>query len=236
MWSGPRNISTALMRSFENRPDCVVIDEPFYGFYLDRTGIDHPGRAEVIRAQPRDWRAVVRALKGPVPSGAPVWYQKHMAHHMLPEIERDWLDGFRHAFLIRDPRAVVASYARTRPSVTPADLGLDVQLALFNKVRDRRGTVPPVIEGEDVLRAPEAALTALCEALGISFSDSMLSWPAGPRDSDGVWAPHWYDDVRASTGFKRYEPADPVLSPSQEAVAAAVMPAYQSLRAHRLLG
>jgi len=180
MWSGPRNISTALMRAFENRPDCAVIDEPLYGFYLHRTGLDHPGRDEVMCAQPVEWRAVVHGLTGPAPGGAGVWYQKHMAHHMLPEVGHGWLDGFRHAFLIRDPRAVVASYAKTRPSVTPADLGLDVQLALFRAVQASGGPVPPVIEGEGVLRAPEAALSALCRALGIPFDASMLCCPGQP--------------------------------------------------------
>lgn len=234
MWSGPRNISTAMMRAFENRPDCAVVDEPFYGFYLDRTGLDHPGRDAVIQAQPTDWRAVVAALKGPAPGGAPIWYQKHMAHHMLPEIAHDWLDGFRHAFLIRDPRTVVASYVRTRPSVAPADIGLDVQLALFRAVRESQGTAPPVIDSADVLKAPEAMLQALCAALEIPFHQGMLSWRAGPRDSDGVWAPHWYDDVRASTGFAPYKPAEPVLTEAEEAVAAAVMPAFEALREHRL--
>ncbi len=234
MWSGPRNISTALMRSFENRPDCAVTDEPFYAFYLDRTGLDHPGREAVLRSQPVDWRKVVAMLTGPAPGGAAVWYQKHMAHHMLPEVALDWLDGFRHAFLIRDPRAVVASYARTRPTVAPADIGLDVQLALFEAVRDGAGAVPAVIDSEDVLRTPHRTLARLCEALGVPFSERMLSWPAGPRDSDGVWAPYWYADVQKSTGFKRYEPSRPELTPAQEAVASAVMPAYEALRAHRL--
>ncbi|MDX1481011.1 MAG: hypothetical protein R3315_05000, partial [Woeseiaceae bacterium] len=204
MWSGPRNISTALMRAWENRPDCVVVDEPFYAHYLHATGIDHPGREQVLRSQPLDWRIVVNELRAPLPDGCSIHYQKHMAHHLLSGMEGDWLDDLTHAFLIRDPQAMVASYARSRDAVTAADLGLHRQVAIWKRVRERSGREPPVVDSRDVLEQPERMLQRLCSALGVGFDDAMLSWPAGPRESDGAWAPYWYASVQASTGFRPF--------------------------------
>ena len=181
MWSGPRNISTAMMRAFGNRPDTVVTDEPLYGHYLLRTGLDHPGREAVIGAQETDWRKVTAALTGPVPGGRRVWYQKHMTHHLLPEIGRDWLDRLTNCFLIRDPREVLASYVRTRAQPTLADLGLPQQVAIFEQVRARTGRVPPVLDARDVLCDPRRMLGLLCATIGIPFSERMLAWPPGPR-------------------------------------------------------
>ena len=201
MWSGPRNLSTALMRAFGNRADCAVSDEPFYAAYLAETGLDHPLRAEVLASQPTDWRVVAAELTGPAPAGAPLWYQKHMTHHMLPEFGRDWIDQCRNAFLIRDPARVLASYVRSREHVALADIGLVQQSELFDRVADRLGHAPPVIDAADVLADPGRTLSALCTALNIAFDPAMLSWPAGKRTSDGVWAPAWYASVEASTGF-----------------------------------
>src|SRR5215469_15093828 len=212
MWSGPRTVSTALMRSFENRPDTVVVDEPLYGYYLARTGIDHPGRDEIIAAMPTDWRSVLDELTGgTLPDGVRVHYQKHMTHHLLSEIDRAALAGLTHAFLIRDPRQLLTSYARVRSAPTLADLGLEQQAEIF------RTFGGPVIDAADILRDPPAALGALCAALGIAFDPAMLSWPAGPRPTDGVWAPHWYDSVWRSTGFVPVRPGPPPdLDPSLE--------------------
>lgn len=199
MWSGPRNLSTALMRSFENRPDCTVVDEPLYAAYLVATGIDHPARDEVIASQPTDWREVARALTAaPVPTA--VQYQKHMTHHLLPSMDHAAFAGLSHAFLIRDPERVLTSYAKVREEPTLADLGLPQQVALFEEYGG------PVVDAADVLRDPATTLRSLCAALGLAFVPEMLAWPPGPRDTDGVWAPHWYADVWASTGF---EPASP---------------------------
>jgi hypothetical protein len=196
MWSGPRVLSTAMMRSWENRPDTVVVDEPLYSYYLSTTGIDHPGREEIIASQPADWRVVVDAItRDPLPAGRSISYQKHMTHHLLDEIDRSLLSPLRHAYLIRDPRQLLASYSQVRTEPTLDDLGLRQQVELF------RSFGGPVIDSRDVLAAPEAALRALCAALDVDFDPAMLSWPAGPRDSDGVWAPHWYDGVRASIRF-----------------------------------
>jgi hypothetical protein len=231
MWSGPRTVSTALMRSFENRPDTVVVDEPLYGYYLARTGIDHPGRDQIIDAMPTDWRSVLGDLTGqPLPEGISVHYQKHMTHHLLPEIDRAAFAGLTHAFLIRDPRQLLASYARVRSQPTLADLGLAQQAEIF------RAFGGPVIDAADILRDPPGALGALCAALGIAFEPAMLSWPAGPRSTDGVWAPYWYDSVWRSTGFGPYRPppAGAGLPADLEPLVAQCQPYFDELAAHRL--
>src|SRR5436190_9738229 len=151
MWSGPRNISTAMMRSWGNRPDTFVCDEPLYAHYLQKTGYDHPGADEVIASHEPDWKKVVEWLTGPVPGGKPVFYQKHMAHHLLPEIERDWLASLTHAFLIRDPREMLLSLVKVMPHPAALDTGLPQQLELFRSVRAATGHTPPVIDARDVL-------------------------------------------------------------------------------------
>ncbi|PEQ10698.1 sulfotransferase family protein [Novosphingobium sp. PC22D] len=235
MWSGPRNISTAMMRAFENRADCAVSDEPFYAAFLATTGLEHPMRAEVLAAQPTDWRAVAEAMAGPAPGGAAVWYQKHMCHHMLPGFGLDWTDACTNAFLIRDPAAVVASYARKHDAVSLDAIGVVRQCELFERVADRTGKAPAVLESADVLADPRAALAALCEALAIPFSESMLAWPAGRRESDGVWAPAWYDVVERSTGFDRPAPRDRAPLPAGAArVADAARPYYERMARHAL--
>jgi len=235
MWSGPRNISTAMMRAWENRGDCAVSDEPLYAHYLAHTGLDHPGREDVIAAGDGDWRRVVAMLAGPAPGDAPVWYQKHMTHHLLPHIDRGWIGSLRNVLLIRDPREVVASYVKSRARVGPDDIGLPQQALLFDELC-AAGTPPPVIDAGDFLRAPEAYLRALCEWLGIAFSERMLHWPKGPRASDGVWAPHWYARVWASTGFESPPPARQTrLEGEAAATAEACTPVYARLHARRLL-
>ena len=236
MWSGPRNISTAMMRSFENRSDTVVVDEPFYAAFLAETGADHPMRDEVLASQPTRWRDVANALSGPTPTGAAVWYQKHMTHHMLPDFGLDWANDCRNAFLIRAPEAVLASYTLKRENVTLADIGVERQRELFERECDRIGSAPPVIDSADVLADPRATLGKLCAALGIEFSDRMLSWPAGKRDSDGVWAPAWYDTVERSTEFA--PPRAPAeiknVGDNLRRIADAARPHYERLAAFRL--
>ena len=169
VWSGPRNISTALMRSWENRPDTIVIDEPLYAHYLNATGLDHPGREEVIGTGETDWRKVVATLLGPVPDGTKVFYQKHMAHHLLPGIDRGWVAGLTNVLLIRDPREVVASYVRSRADVTADDLGLPQQIQLYDELA-AAGTPPPVIDARDFLLDPESYLRAMCRHVGVDFT------------------------------------------------------------------
>ena len=233
MWSGPRNISTAMMRAFENRADCAVVDEPFYAAYLAETGLEHPMRDAVLGSQPQDWRRVARGLVEAEP--AAIFYQKHMTHHMLPGFGLDWMGACKNAFLIRDPAQVLASYVQKRAEVTLEDIGVVRQRDLFDREADRLGAAPPVIEGSDVLADPRGTLGALCAALSIPFDAAMLRWPAGRRDSDGVWAPAWYEAVERSTGFSAPERAPPPpLTDALARIAEAAWPHYEALARHRL--
>jgi hypothetical protein len=235
MWSGPRNISTAMMRSFENRPDTSVVDEPFYAAYLVETGIDHPMREEVLAACNTDWHAAVELVLGPVPQSRPIFYQKHMTHHMLDAFNRDWIASCRNAFLIRPPERVLASYTEKRPDVALADIGFVQQRELFDCEADRLGKAPPVIESEDVLAAPRETLTALCAALDIPFTEQMLSWPAGPRSTDGIWGAVWYESVQKSTGFAPQRSSTPKpLTGDLQMIADAARPHYERLAKHKL--
>ena len=227
VWSGPRNISTALMRSWENRPDTRVVDEPLYAYYLHETGLDHPARDEVIAAGETSWQAVVEQLTAPTDG---VYYQKHMTHHLLPQLPRDWISRLSNVLLIRDPAEVVASYLHSRTDVTVDDIGVVQQVALWEQL----GGDVPVIDAADFLRDPETHLRWLCDHIGVEFTDRMLHWPAGPRDSDGVWAPYWYDAVLASTGFEPYRPRSIELSGAALDVAEASRPYYDQLYDNRL--
>jgi len=234
MWSGPRNISTALMRAFENRSDCTVSDEPLYAAFLRQTGLDHPGADEVIAAGQCDWRAVAESLTGPVPGGKSLWYQKHMSHHLLDGMAHDWIHALSNVFLIRHPAAVVASYIKSRAEVRPEDIGLLQQAELFEELRQAAGQTPLVIDSAEFLTDPRAFLQALCSHVGIGFEDAMLHWPSGPRDSDGVWAKHWYHAVWQSTGFESRPEQAPALGAEHQAIADACLPAYEKLHAARL--
>jgi hypothetical protein len=228
VWSGPRNISTALMRSWENRPDTRVVDEPLYGFYLDRTQLDHPGRDEIIAAMGSDWRPVVAELVAPVDG---IYYQKHMTHHLIPELPRDWIGSLANVLLIRDPAEVVASYTRGRTNVVATDIGLVQQDELYDQLD---GNVP-VIDSADFLQDPEGYLRWLCDYVDVEFTDAMLHWPPGPRDSDGVWAKYWYDAVVASTGFAPYRPRAVSLTGAALAAADESRPYYERLHAVRVV-
>ncbi|MBM4220272.1 MAG: sulfotransferase [Gammaproteobacteria bacterium] len=234
MWSGPRNISTALMRAFGSRPDTAVSDEPLYAHYLCVTGVRHPGREEVLATQETDWRKVAAQLTGPIPGGRAIWYQKHMAHHLLPVIGRGWLDALTHAFLIREPDEMVASLLRAFPGAGFADTGLEQQCEIFDRVAQRLGRAPPVVLASDVLKDPAAQLAALCDALGIPFLPAMLAWPAGRRDTDGAWAPHWYAAVEASTGFEPYRRRHVELDEAAARLVDVCLPYYEKLYALRL--
>jgi hypothetical protein len=227
MWSGPRNISTAMMRSFGARPGTLVVDEPFYAHYLAVTGLDHPGRDEVLAGQPQRWEDVAAELTGPLPPGVTLQYQKHMTHHLLPDMGRSWMTGLTHAFLIRDPAHVVASYSRVRGEPTLEDLGYPQQLEIF------RAHGGPVVDSADVLRDPAGTLSRLCAGLGLDFEPAMLRWPAGRRETDGVWAPFWYATVEASTGFGPYDPAPVEIPERLRALVEAAQPYYDELAAGR---
>jgi hypothetical protein len=235
MWSGPRNISTAMMRSFEARGDCAVSDEPFYAAYLDRTGIDHPLREQVIASQSLEPKEISAMLTGSIPGGKPLWYQKHMTLHMIPEFDRSFMAQVRNAFLIRDPIAVLASYASKRSDVTIADIGFVQQREIFEQETQRLGAPPPVIDAADVLADPGRTLSLLCEALDIPYTPAMLHWPRGRRASDGVWAPAWYAAVENSTGFAAPAPKEaPALAPYLRSLVEQAQPHYDALAKYRL--
>ena len=234
MWSGPRNLSTAMMRSFGSRPDTYVSDEPFYGAYLKATGDPQPMADQVMASMDCDWASVARTMTGPCPTGAPVWYQKHMAHHMVGPISLDDLPGLTHAFLIRDPARVIASYAAKRVAVRPEHLGVERQVEYFEREADRVGRAPPVVDSADILASPPDVLSRLCDALGIEWDPAMLRWETGIRETDGIWASHWYDAVAASTGFGSPDNRPVVLDDEARRVADACRPYYERLAAHRI--
>jgi hypothetical protein len=234
MWSGPRNISTAMMRSWGNRADAFVIDEPFYAYYLRATGKKHPGAGEVIASGETDWRKVVAQLTGPVPKSKRILFQKQMAHHLLPDVEREWLGAVTNCFLIRDPREVIASYIKKRDEPALQDLGFVQQGEIFDFVRTRTKSTPPVVDARDVLEKPERVLRLLCGAIGVEFSQSMLSWPPGLRETDGIWAGHWYGEVAKTTSFQPYHSSHAKLPARLREVYARCHEVYQRLYKYRL--
>jgi hypothetical protein len=234
MWSGPRNLSTAMMRSFGSRADTYVTDEPFYGCFLTETGLQHPMRDEVIASMDCDWRAVMEELRGETPDGSPIWYQKHMWHMMVGPIGYEDFAGFRHAFLIREPERMIASYLKKREAARFEDFGLEKQAEFFEREAERLGHAPPVIDANDVLTDPEAVLSKLCRALGIAWDPAMLRWAPGRRDTDGVGAAHWYNAVEKSTGFGEPDSGPVELTQADQSLADRMRPHYERLAAHRI--
>lgn len=230
MWSGPRNLSTAMMYAFGARADCAVWDEPFYAAYLAMTGLEHPMQEAIIAAGEPDPARVAERCAAPAPSGRPHFYQKHMTHHMIEGVPRDWFDQVQHVFLIRHPARVLASYAAKRENPTLADIGFVQQAEIFDAVR-AAGLPAIVIDSHDIRQAPQAMLSALCDALGLPFDPAMLSWPAGGHRDDGVWAAHWYDAVHRSTGFAGPEGAMPAVPEALTSVYDAALEPYQRLQA-----
>ncbi len=234
MWSGPRNISTALMRAFENRPDAWVVDEPLYAHYLTQVTVAHPGVDEVIATHDSDWQRVVAGLVGPIPEGRQVYYQKHMAHHWLPHLRGEWVFALTNAFLIRHPAEMLTSLAAKMGQPVLRDTGLPQQVEILREVRRRTGKTPPVLDTEDVLKDPRGVLERFCTQIGVTFDERMLCWPAGRRPTDGVWAKHWYDAVERSTGFEPWAPRPRQVAPELEPLLAECLPYYDELAEHRL--
>lgn len=232
MWSGPRNLSTALMYSFAARGDCTVWDEPFYAAYLAAAGITHPMKDEIIAVGPTDPVAVTARLLGRAPT--PLVYHKHMTLHMIPDFDRSFMERCANVFLIRHPARVVASYAKKREGPTLMDIGFVQQAELFDRVSDQTGQAPLVIDSANIRANPHALLQKLCTALGIAFTESMLHWPAGPKPYDGIWAPHWYGAVHASTGFESVEGALPDLPADYQALSDNALVYYEKLAAFSL--
>ena len=234
MWSGPRNISTAMMRAWGNRADTAVIDEPFYAYYLENAGKKHPGAAEVVAQGETDWRKIVNQLTAAAPSGKHIFFQKQMTHHLLPKINRDWLVDLTNCFLIRDPREVILSYIKKNPEPELEDLGFVQQCEIFNFVRAKTKSAPPVVDARDVLQDPERILRLLCEAIGVPFDKAMLSWPPGLRETDGIWAKYWYDAVARSTSFQPYQPREGAVPDGLKEIYNECRECYERLYQYRL--
>jgi hypothetical protein len=228
MWSGPRNLSTAMMYSFGSRADFAVSDEPFYASYLAATGLRHPMRDEILRSQPQDPAEVARALAGPNPEQRPHWYQKHMTQHMLEGVPLGWMTGVTNVFLIRHPARVVASFSEKYEDPTLSDIGFVQQARLFDWLV-AQGITPVVIDSARVRQSPEAQLRALCAAVGLHWDPAMLHWPAGGHKSDGVWARHWYGAVHRSTGFAPAEGPLPELTGKAARLADEALPHYEKM-------
>ena len=233
MWSGPRNISTALMRSFENRPDTFVTDEPFYAHYLYKTGIDHPLREEVITGGNTEWNSIANEITGLIPRGKDIWYQKHMAQHNLPGCDMKWVEKLTNCILIRHPREVMLSYSKKYEITSISQLGYPQQIDIFTLLADM-GTPPLIIDAGDVLKNPHRSLKLLCRKLDIPFSTEMLSWPVGRRESDGIWGRHWYGSVEASTGFHPHAQKKGDLPAKYHDIYTECMESYQQLYSDRI--
>jgi hypothetical protein len=236
MWSGPRNISTAMMRSFSSRADCAVSDEPFYGAFLKQSGEPQPMADEVIADMDCDWQSVAATMRGPVPGGRAVWYQKHMPHHMVGPIDILDFPDHAHAFLIRAPELVVASYAAKNDLRAAHLLGFAKLVDYHSRISDKLGMCAPVIDSNDILNDPAGMLAALCAALGIAWDPAMLGWQAGRHPNDGVWASHWYGAVEKSTGFAPSSSKMPLLNDEARRIADECQVDYEVLSALRIRG
>ena len=233
MWSGPRNLSTAMMRSFENRADTHVWDEPFFAPWLAATGTDHPGRVETLERHENDPNIVAAGcLKSP-PNGQSYYFQKHMPHHMEQDFPLGWTKSCKHFFLIRRPDAVIASYVKSRAEFHIDDIGFWPQIRLYGYLADE-GHVIPIVDCDDILANPDGVLKKLCAALDMAFDGAMLSWPKGPRETDGAWAPWWYKSVEASTGFAPPKAQNPIVPEKYQDLLSQCQPAYDQLYEKRL--
>lgn len=234
MWSGPRNLSTAMMYAFAARGDCSVWDEPFYASYLEATGLDHPLRDSILASYERNPDAVGQQCRANSPDGKEHYYQKHMAHHMLSEFPIDWAAECTNVFLIRHPARVIASYAAKRELPQESDLGYRRQAELYDQIAKVTGKASVVIDASDIRQNPARMLNALCADIGITFTERMLRWPAGGHPSDGPWAPHWYGAVHQSTGFAGPEGPLPEVAASLGPVFSEAMPHYEQLASVKL--
>ena len=228
MWSGPRNLSTAMMYSFGSRPDFAVWDEPFYAPYLAVTGADHPMRDRIVTAHESDPQKVAERCKGRIPNGKPHLYMKHMPHHMIDGFPLDWANDCVNIHLIRHPARVVASYGEKRETATLDDIGFRQQVEIFERVGGL------VVDSADIRDKPMTILQKLCSEIGLDFDPAMLEWPEGGHPDDGIWAAHWYGAVHKSTGFAGPESPLPRLSGDQADLALSALPYYEKLAALRL--
>jgi hypothetical protein len=234
VWSGPRNISTAMMRAWGNRPDTFVCDEPLYSHYLRVTRLPHPVADQIISQHESDWRKVVAWLTGAVPESKPIFYQKQMTHHLVPEIDRGWLEKVTNCFLIRHPREVITSYIAKNNDPLLEDVGFVQQAEIFDRVRKQTGATPAVLDAKDIQENPRRMLGLMCDSLNVEFTEAMLSWPPGLRATDGVWAKHWYKEVETSTSFRAYAPKSDQVPERLAGVYSQCLKYYEKLYEHRL--
>lgn len=232
MWSGPRNISTAMMRAWENRSDTFVIDEPFYAHYLSKNNVQHPGRDEVLADGEIDSSKVSQRLVNDISDSHTIHYQKHMTHHLLDSVNRDWMKEVINCFLIRNPKDMIISYSKIHSGITSELLGIKQQKEIFEYVRQLTGEIPPVIDSKDVLLDPKGILTKFCNKVGLDFSKEMLNWPQGPRETDGIWGKYWYNNVINSTEFNQYVSKDIEIPDKYKNIYEDSLKLYQDL--HRL--
>lgn len=228
LWSSPRNISTALMYAFAQRADTTVVDEPLYAHYLTKTDSEalHPGRKAILNSQFQDGERVVKeVLMGDYPT--PIAVFKQMTHHLI-HLDHAFLSKMSNVLLIRDPRAIINSYAKVVPNVAIHDIGVVKQRELYEELK-KRGTLSAILDAKELLLHPEKVLQQLCEQLAIPWTKTMLRWEAGARPEDGVWAPYWYDNVHRSTGFRKYKARDIHLPPHLEELAVQCLPYYEAL-------
>ena len=234
MWSGPRNISTALMRSWESRSDTFVIDEPFYAHYLSVTNVGHPGRDEIVQNGETDQSLVSKGLISDINDSCSIYFQKHMTHHMIPSVGREWMKDVVNCFLIRDPKDMILSYTKVNSNLSMHLLGLEEQYELFEYVTKINGRAPPVVDSKDILLDPRKILSLLCEKVGVIFSEEMLSWSKGVRDTDGIWAKYWYDNVINSTGFNAYTEKNEVIRDEYLQLYEDCLKIYEKLSKHKV--
>jgi len=235
MWSGPRNVSTALMRSFENRSDCFVSDEPLYSYFLHKTGHKHPLKDKIIKSGIVDYNEIVKYITGPIPSSKQIWYQKHMAHHILPKLDTDWIKNMKNCILVRHPSDVILSYLKKNEINSIQQLGYLQQINIYEILSKEIGTPPIIIDAQDLLQEPRKMLIKICEKLRIKFDEKMLSWPKGPRKTDGIWGQHWYKQVEFSTGFKPYVKTNRIIPYEYEVLHYECMKYYDFLYQNRII-
>ncbi|MEJ6403290.1 sulfotransferase-like domain-containing protein [Yoonia sp. 2307UL14-13] len=228
MWSGPRNLSTAMMYAFGNRPDFAIWDEPFYASYLAATGADHPMRDQVLEAHETDPAAVAQRCVGPIPDSKAHFYMKHMPHHMIDGFPLDWATECVNIHLIRHPARVIASYGAKRNTMTADDIGFAAQTRIY----DQLGGI--VVDSADIRADPKGILQKLCDVIDLPFDNAMLSWPAGPRKEDGIWAKHWYNEVHKSTGFAGVEGPLPEVGSADQDLLNHALPHYEAMVARKI--
>lgn len=206
-WSGPRNISTALMRSWSSRKDTFVTDEPFYAYYLKETQMNHPMHKKIINHYLSDYDEIVNHLINEIPNRKNIWYQKHMAHHLIDLSKIDWIKKCENCILIRHPKEVISSYTAKNELNCVTELGYPQQFELAKFLKKSNCSFK-IIDSADLLKNPKEILFEWCESINIQFDESMLHWKRGDHPNDGIWWPHWYNNVIETTGFQKYKKKD----------------------------